>query len=527
MSQEIMEMQSGAEETIESKASVYSDQTTFEEPVLLEGSGKVYVPNSSLVSLGEDADKWEMIQGEIRDRENELNMIQFNNLLDVHLEEITEEHVIFKHQDFTTSPSPTYFTIKVPQLSTNEDSAPFKGLCQFLGIPYGFVKKCPSEVNDLIFSHFTAAKKLPAEGKRKENRMQFLYKKDSYTLSTEKLGSVNAFEVQGVIKKIALIEEDAPSISHIDIEDGIPVIHKMVPAFEESFKNEHPDSHLEIKQIATGFDVTGKGRHFMKFTIKGGEFDTFKVGDDDFDLGFGIESDLLGVSSNSGQVTVYPMIYRLICENGMTAEPSAEDMEILKVNLIQKRSVQLGISTEDSEYEKMVVKPVEKAIKHMNSNGINVNVSEANSSNHIGETILEVINMLISSKEAMVNQMEVLQNTNFGAYEEADVVEAVFEASTDKKFVSPKAVKSVLIEYLLSNSTQSGKVSTAYDMLNLLTYLARAHDLEVMAEMERSAMTLMTAVAAKLTATEVNKRKRYEALKSRLITPAQTAGLTS
>jgi hypothetical protein len=284
-----------------------------------------------------------------------------------------------------------------------------------------------------------------------------------------------------------------------------------------------------VQSYSLGYDLLGGGVHFARVIFDNPEL-TFTVGGDEYNVGVNISADFLGNVRKLGKVNYQFVMFRVVCANGATvAWNDHRHFSEVRSQVLQDRMVAQGFAKSHEEYA--AAGECEETEKYMSArsavearlslcfgeHGITLNVLEANEALNTG-TLAQGFTYLTTLVEILRSKLEVLYATD--AYDNVPASEFVsLVAMYAKDFQMPQAVMKIfLTEYLAGNVSGEQKFKRPIDVLNFLTFLARAYDTQTMLKIEQTAcafvLALGTSIADKDSAAQVQYARAMKTVES-------------
>ncbi|HEC64718.1 MAG TPA: hypothetical protein ENI23_05465 [bacterium] len=514
----------------------YDDQNNFSESVLIRGTNKRFTQHETLFSLDRPSkSKLDWLISETKKIDTSLEIANFINISELKLVCITEEHLIFKSSIYPEERY-KYFAIGIPN---GNKSLPFDRFSSFLGIPANFSKKNPGFLNIQTFEYY---QKITTLVSGKNLPVDLVYIKDPVDVMVDKAvahgdhdfiqalegSKIQAHQVINIFKRPGARgrkkEEDPPGeIRAISIAEKVPLFSQILSNTVEAL---HSSDELNpgLQSFSVGYDVGGRGYHFARLVFDNPEYEIHvpsESGGDTFQIGLNITSDFMGTSSGFGQVNFSFIMFKEICSNGMIMTLPNEQRENLRERFVAQKLEDMGELDKEAPETILLIQKLNAQFHQMfSADGIHVPVALANSSLETSQ-FSAILKFFLDSKEALTEQFTELQQT-FGEVDQDKFVESLLTISNNVKLASKEIVKYMILEYVAGVVSRSQRFKSPMDLINYLTFMARAYPANTMVDIERKAMLIGQAMLMEFITKTQTKKVSAFAQYSAQINPALT-----
>lgn len=496
----------------------YKDSVDFTEPVVLQ-SGKVFesnprltVPNGS-VSLQE-------LSSLCRTYDSQLAIQRIASVASMKVVCVTSSLLLLQcERDVESGDSLLLYVEAIP----TQVSFAFKRLCSLLKIPYNFSKKNPTKLNQINLEHYLQGalydSKLPS--------VDVIYCKEAVEISvardavTGEERKVYAHQLLNLLP-VKGRRDTGDSLVTPEIGTRLPLLSKIMESLQADISTVPmscggmgTEGDLQtfvlnpvVQSYSLGYDLLGSGIHFVRVLFDNPEL-TFTVGGEEYHVGVNISADFLGNARKLGTVKYQFVMFRVVCANGATvAWNDHKHFAGVRSQVLQDILVIQGFNKTHEEY--LALGDCDETEKYMSARsavearlslcfgeqGMQLCVLEANEALNTGN-LTQGFTYLTTLVEILKSKLEVLYASD--AY---DVPAPDFVALVElyaKDFQMPSAVMKIFLsEYLAGNVSGDQKFKRPIDVLNFLTFLARAYDTQTMLKIEQTACAFVLSLGASI-----------------------------
>jgi hypothetical protein len=462
----------------------YEEDVIFDRPLVVRGTKKQFVPFPAINKMQVlSEDSLETIMNSLKQSEDfgSIYLSSISNLVPVAVEDKGFWVSVAEENTDTTN----YLELFIP---FDETTIAFKRLSTLLKIPYSFSKKNPGSLNE---ENFVLWKDRICEASRKDMPICIIYHKTNTievpTVNPE-LPVVTCNIVMTIIPVASVKKADGgSSLIKKEIADQVPILHTLIPSVVNGLKKEIPGAKIILHSIATGYDGSNRGDHYVKFLVDSPEL-KWVVGNDEFMPTIALRSNFTGEDKKGiGHVSISLSLMKLACANGLMVEIPEQHMQNIRDNFVNRLLQLNNVTPQHPQYSKYLLKYSKQFKRKFSNFSCNMPLNEART-NFENSDFLTLMKVFLSCKDTIIEPALAELKTPMQNIRDEDFVEVVETFSKKNKF-KPEMHKAVILEYLAGKRDGIDVFPNAYALVNYMTYLSQAYNSKIQQDIESKAVS--------------------------------------